>query len=506
MAAVLAAASPVAAQCLPLEPREPEGNFIVPGSLGGIVYHRAGARELSLDAYVQAPTEARPLVILVHGGGGATGSRIAYVGQLLETLTDAGFNWASIDYRLDPSSPAGAIDDVVAALAFVRCHAPALGTDPARIVLLGEDSGAGLVLEAAARARPAVQGVVLIGGRYEPASAASLADSPQLVIHGGNDSETPTASALGHCDAVRRARGRCQALVVDGASHRSENWWPHQWGYKSQLVDWLTATVGTAGTHVPQRTRLQKRLMYDPAERLSLDLWRPSGERPAPLVVLVHGGGWEAGDRVTYITPLFAPLARAGLAWASIDYRLTPRAMHAAQLDDVRRAMAWLRRHATALGVDAARMALVGESASGQMVAQLATQDTSLAGVVSFYGVYDFAPMVTDASPRSLLRRLFGYTALDGDAKRALRRYSPLHGVGRGMAPILLVHGTNERLWEQGLAMTRALEAAGVDHALVRLEGAPHGMENWEGHPEWLGYKDRVVSWLRARLARPRAH
>ena len=217
--------------------------------------------------------------------------------------------------------------------------------------------------------------------------------------------------------------------------------------------------------------------------------------------MLIHGGGWEAGDRVTYITPLFAPLARAGFAWASIDYRLTPQVAHPSQLADVRRAVAWLRGEAPRLRIDPARVALVGESASGQMVAELATERLRLSGVVSFYGVYDFTSMVTDASPRSLLRRLFGRTTLDDEARRTLRQYSPLYDVGAGMSPLLLVHGTNERLWEQGVAMDRALREAGVEHALIRLEGAPHGMENWEGHPEWVGYKEQMVSWLRDRFS-----
>jgi acetyl esterase/lipase len=108
--------------------------------------------------------------------------------------------------------------------------------------------------------------------------------------------------------------------------------------------------------------------------------------------------------------------------------------------------------------------------------------------------------MVTDASPRSLLVRLFGRTALDDDARQVLRRYSPIHGVHRGMPPVLLVHGTNERLWDQGVAMARALEQARVPSELIRLEGAPHGMENWEGVEAWSGYKARVVRWLQQQM------
>ena len=142
------------------------------------------------------------------------------------------------------------------------------------------------------------------------------------------------------------------------------------------------------------------------------------------------------------------------------------------------------------------------------MVAQVATEDRALAAVVSFYGVYDIGAMVSDASPRSLLARLFGRTTLDPEARALMRTASPLYRVHRGMPPLLLVHGTNERLWEQGVAMAGALKQAGVPSELVRLDGAPHGMGSWEGRPEWAGYKPRVVGWLRARfaaLAAPRA-
>ena len=59
----------------------------------------------------------------------------------------------------------------------------------------------------------------------------------------------------------------------------------------------------------------------------------------------------EAGDKVTYVTPLFEPLARAGLAWFSIDYRLTPAFEHADQLDDVRQAIRFVRAEHTRFNV-----------------------------------------------------------------------------------------------------------------------------------------------------------
>jgi acetyl esterase/lipase len=71
------------------------------------------------------------------------------------------------------------------------------------------------------------------------------------------------------------------------------------------------------------------------------------------------------------------------------------------------------------------------------------------------------------------------------------------------MPPILLVHGTAERLWAQGTAMRDRLATVGARHEMIALEGAPHGMENWEGRPEWAGWQTRVVEWL-ARTLRAR--
>jgi acetyl esterase/lipase len=58
------------------------------------------------------------------------------------------------------------------------------------------------------------------------------------------------------------------------------------------------------------------------------------------------------------------------------------------------------------------------------------------------------------------------------------------------------VNGTGERLWTQAQAFARRLGDLGVRNEVIALEGAPHGMENWEGHPEWMAYKRRMVEWI----------
>ena len=112
--------------------------------------------------------------MVIHGGGWSSGSRVAHVGQILELVTRAGYNWFAIDYRLGGLSRLDdSLADVRAALAFIRCHARDFGIDPNQLVLLGEDSGADLAARAAAERPAGVIGSVLIGGIFDPAAVAA---------------------------------------------------------------------------------------------------------------------------------------------------------------------------------------------------------------------------------------------------------------------------------------------------------------------------------------------
>jgi len=517
LVAVLALGVTAAAQpCPAMRARNPDGNYIVPGVRGDIRY----SGNLALDAFIQ-PGSLRPSVVVVHGGGWTSGSRVAHVGQILETLTAAGYNWFSVDYRLAGlRGVKDSLADLRSALAFIRCQAGGLGIDARRLILLGEDSGAQLSALLAAERPDGVIGAVLVGGFYDLAAtpavttgleAAAIARAsplthiapempPILLVHGTADTEVPLDHAQRYCAALERTKGRCRLIAVDGASHRSENWWPTQWTYKREMVAWLEsiAPAPAIGSGTPG-TRLQKNLVFSESPLLKLDAFIPGTSKPSPAVIVVHGGGWEAGDKVTYVTPLFEPLSRAGVAWFSIDYRLTPAATHQDQLADVRKAIAFIRSQHARFNIDPARIVLIGESASGQMVTLLATEDASLAGVISFYGVYDLPSMVTDTSPRSLLVRLFGRRTLDEEARAVLREFSPLYKAHTGMPPLLLINGTGERLWTQAQAFARRLTELGARHQLIALDGAPHGLENWEGHAEWETYKEEMVRWIKNR-------
>ena len=127
--------------------------------------------------------------------------------------------------------------------------------------------------------------------------------------------------------------------------------------------------------------------------RLTLDVHVPDGVGPFPTAVLVHGGGWVAGDKQQYITYIFQPLSDAGIAWFSINYRLAPKYKFPADADDVEAAIRFVKSNAAKYKVDPRRIALIGESAGGHLVSYVGARnrpDSRVAAVVSMYGVHDF--------------------------------------------------------------------------------------------------------------------
>jgi len=205
--ALLLATSAYSQVCPQIRVGNPDGNYIVPGVQGNIAY----SGDYALDAYVQRDGSRRPSVIVIHGGAWSSGSRVAHVGQILEVLTRAGYNWFSVDYRLGGLAHyEDALTDLRSALVFIRCRATEFGIDPKQLVLLGEDSGADLAAMLAAARPTGVTGAVLLGGLYQVTKGPAAAMPDLLVVHGGSDDEAPIGKARRHCDEAIKAGGRCR--------------------------------------------------------------------------------------------------------------------------------------------------------------------------------------------------------------------------------------------------------------------------------------------------------
>lgn len=239
---------------------------------------------------------------------------------------------------------------------------------------------------------------------------------------------------------------------------------------------------------------------------LTLDAHVPDSPGPFPAAILVHGGGWVAGDKEQYITYIFQPLADAGFAWFSINYRLAPQFRFPADADDVESAIRFVKSNTAKYKVDPKRIALIGESAGGHLVSYVGArnrEDARVAAVVSMYGVHDFVAAAVQWKPvPHELFDLFGIQAITAENVPILIKASPVIYVAKDMPPFLLMHGAKDEdvPYEQSVEMCQKMKQAGARCDLITVEGAPHGMDHWESHPEWLWYKKALVDWLKHTL------
>jgi acetyl esterase/lipase len=131
--------------------------------------------------------------------------------------------------------------------------------------------------------------------------------------------------------------------------------------------------------------------------RHTLDLYLPTGVDNPPLVVYVHGGAWVGGSKDRYGN-IGNALGQAGYATAIINYRLSPRVMHPAHVQDLAAAVDWLLDNAADYCADASRLILTGHSAGGHMISLLVLDESYLddvgrevsdiRGVLAFSGVF----------------------------------------------------------------------------------------------------------------------
>jgi acetyl esterase/lipase len=238
---------------------------------------------------------------------------------------------------------------------------------------------------------------------------------------------------------------------------------------------------------------------------LRLDLYRvEDSKQPRPLVIHVHGGGWQGGHTrqsgaFENFPGVLASLAARGYVVASLEYRLSGEARFPAQIQDVKAAIRWLREHATEFGIDPTRAGIWGGSAGGQL-AGLAGMSCGVAAlepppskeasgpvdpkadcvqaVVSWYGIFDFATLAKALhgfDTKSAPGRYLGCTDSSCDAQ-VVSAASAITYVDATDPPVLLVHGVDDRTVpiDQSRDFYKLLRAKGVKAELVEIPGVGH--------------------------------
>lgn len=283
-----------------------------------------------------------------------------------------------------------------------------------------------------------------------------------------------------------------------------------QAGEGGRLREWWASRNG--GAQAPQAAG--KRTMSYGTDRLQqLDFYPAAdGNRRAPLVLFVHGGGWKRGSKDTADGGWKAPhYTGLGYAYASIDYRLVPDNTVEDEASDVAASLRYLIDHAARLGFDPARIAIVGHSAGAHLVALVGTDEQYLqrAGL-SFNSILGVLPI--DGAAYDVPRQIKGgnnfmhdtYVQAFGEDPARQRALSPTLQARAHNAPaFLIIHVQRKDGVAQATELEAALKQAGTP---VERQGFPgtglkgHGEINRQlGNPDY-GATPVVDAWLKRRF------
>lgn len=206
--------------------------------------------------------------------------------------------------------------------------------------------------------------------------------------------------------------------------------------------------------------------------------WQPRDRRPA--IVFIHGGGWSNGNPDQWF-PQCRYFALRGLVAASVQYRLRTKSVDVdGCLADCKSAIRYLRRHASELGIDPQRIAVVGESAGGHLAAAVGTIDAfnHPEDDLSYSALPDALVLLNPITDLS--------TKWGGSLGGKAMPLSPLHHISAKTPPTLLIHGDSDQCVniEHSRAFCKRMTELDRPSKLIVLEGADHAFAVFKYGPD----------------------
>ncbi|WP_395747423.1 alpha/beta hydrolase fold domain-containing protein [Prosthecobacter sp.] len=211
--------------------------------------------------------------------------------------------------------------------------------------------------------------------------------------------------------------------------------------------------------------------------KLRMDIYVPRQSKPAPVVLWFFGGGWSFGSKGYHVN--VRDLTTAGIAVASVQYRMSHTAVYPAQLEDCRAAAQWLRDNGARYGIDSTRMGASGESSGGQLAAMLAAAEgkSRIRAVCALYAPTDMVELAQLYSKPGRLSLVDKFLGGPADQKLDVAvNASPLNYISRALPPFLIIHGEFDGVvpLEQSERLFLALTDVGVETQFIVVPGKRH--------------------------------
>jgi len=267
---------------------------------------------------------------------------------------------------------------------------------------------------------------------------------------------------------------------------------------RTRLIVWTLTALGILGAVIFFLTlnaiEVEKDTVYGTggSETLRLDMARPTWKGTFPAIVCIHGGAWRSGDKSSYDAEI-RNLASLGFVAVSIQYRLAPKHIFPAQVEDAKCAVRFLRANAKKYNINPGSIGALGDSAGGHLALMLGLMNTEdglegdggsnaftskIQAVVNYYGPTDFNQKeVWSEAQIAQAGYFFGTEAPDLEL---IKKASPAAYIDPKDPPILTVHGTADPIVPvtQATHLHQLLKVAGVQSQLDIVQGAGHGWQS----------------------------
>ena len=226
-----------------------------------------------------------------------------------------------------------------------------------------------------------------------------------------------------------------------------------------------------------------------------MDIYYPASGGPWPVLLYVHGGGWNKGDKAEGAG--WRGMTERGFLVVSVNYRLAAYgSKFPVMIEDVKCAVRYLRAHAAEYNLDGQHIGAVGASAGGHLAALLGTADESagwdageytdqssrVQAVVSMSGFSDFTREVYDSIAMAIF---YAVDAMPGSATPKTIAASPITYITSDDPPFLIIHGDRDGIapLEQSQVLDEKLKSAGVSSRLVIVKNGPHSLQGEDLSP-----------------------
>lgn len=242
---------------------------------------------------------------------------------------------------------------------------------------------------------------------------------------------------------------------------------------------------------------------------LQLDVYRPPTVGTYPTLVVIHGGGWQAGNRREYAS-LNSYMAARGYTVIAISYRLAPQYQFPTQLEDVQTALEFIQNHAADYEVDVNRVVVMGRSAGAHLALLAADQPKTLPlrAIVNYYGPTDLVKGYQDLpNPDPINIRALLVAFMGGSPDRLLTQYqqaSPIYTKSSSLPPTLLIYGKRDHIVKAafGQHLFEHLQRLNNSAVFLEIPWAEHAFDAiFSGVSNQLAlyYAERFIGWAMGR-------